>query len=361
MRKSSRFLTRVYLVALGAFAVAYIYCEQQLQIPYPPSPAPTIVEIPRGAGGREVVRLLHDRNIIQNEYIALGYLIVSGTRTRLRAGEYMFDKSMTIPEVVNKLVNDSVYLHRFTVPEGLTISGVAERWEEQGFGRAEDFTKAAADSVSLIRDLDQESASLEGYLFPETYSFPSRTTARQAITTMVSHFRAVVTRLQQTNPPERWPLNLRQTVILASLIETEAAHDNERPIIGGVYLNRLTRHILLQCDPTVIYGLEQMNQYRGSLTLQDLRSESPYNTYLHPGLPPGPITNPGRSSLEAAVNPTPSDLLFFVRTSEGRHTFSDSLEAHNRAVSKYRLEKAQARRRVDREFEISNRRSSARK
>jgi len=333
MRKSSRFLTRVYLVALGAFAVAYIYCEQQLQIPYPPSPAPTIVEIPRGAGGREVVRLLHDRNIIQNEYIALGYLIVSGTRTRLRAGEYMFDKSMTIPELVNKLVNDSVYLHRFTVPEGLTITGVAERWEEQGFGRAEDFTKAAADSVPLIRDLGQESASLEGYLFPETYSFPSRTTARQAITTMVSHFRAVVTRLQQTNPPERWPLNLRQTVILASLIETEAAHDNERPIIGGVYLNRLTRHILLQCDPTVIYALVHADQYRGALRLADLQFKSPYNTYVTPGLPPSAIANPGYPSLLAAIQPADTTYLFFVRTTDQRHTFSETLAAHNRAVA----------------------------
>src|SRR5207247_6588478 len=119
----------------------------------------------------------------------------------------------------------------------------------------------------------------------------------------------------------------------------EAAHDDERPIIGGVYLNRLTRHMLLQCDPTVIYGLEQMNRYRGSLTLKDLRVDSPYNTYVHPGLPPGAIANPGRASLEAAVDPTPSKFLYFVRTAEGRHTFSDSLAAHNRAVAQYRLER----------------------
>jgi UPF0755 protein len=313
-----------------------LYVEKQLRTPNSPSQPETIVEIPRGVGVREVVQLLHDRNLIDNEYVALGYLLLHRNRGKIRAGEYMFDKPMTMPEVINKMISGTVYLHKFTVPEGLTIVATAQKWEEQGFGKADDFIHAANDSVSLIRDLDGESSSLEGYLFPETYSFPARTTARQAITTMINRFRTVAGKLQQQYPSEQWPLNLRQTVILASLIESEAKVNDERPVIGGVYLNRLTRHILLQCDPTVIYSLELADQYNGTLTLKDLRFESPYNTYVHSGLPPGAITNPGYASLEAAVNPKPSNLLYFVRTTEGRHTFSDNLEAHNRAVAQYR-------------------------
>jgi UPF0755 protein len=239
----------------------------------------------------------------------------------------MFDKPMTVPEVVQKLVSGSVYLHKFVVPEGLTTQDIAQRWEEQGFGKADDFLKAATakESLALIQDLDTQSPSVEGYLFPETYSFPKRTTERQAITVMVARFRAVLTKLQQEIPTEHWPLDLRQTVILASLIESEAKVDDERPVIGGVYLNRLKRHTLLQCDPTVIYALEQANQYRGALTLKDLKFESPYNTYVHAGLPPGPIMNPGYASLRAAAEPSSTAAIYFVRTVDGRHTFSESL------------------------------------
>jgi len=136
-------------------------------------------------------------------------------------------------------------------------------------------------------------------------------------------------------------LNLHDTVILASLVETEAAQSDERPLIASVYLNRLNRHILLQCDPTVIYALEQADRYRGALTLADLQFKSPYNTYVNAGLPPGPIANPGYSSLQAAIQPAMTKYIFFVRTTEARHTFSETLAAHNRAVAAYRrLKKA---------------------
>jgi UPF0755 protein len=340
MRFLKRVVAALFVLLLGAAAGLYIYFRKELRIPQAPPEGAAIVEIPRGAHVRDVVHLLHDRNIVRNEYIALGYLLVTGGRHKLRAGEYMFDHPMTVPEVVNKLLSGAIYLHKFTVPEGLTLDGVAQKWEEQGFGKADDFVHAAAESISLIRDLDDQSQSIEGYLFPETYSFPIRTTPRQAINAMVNRFRTVIGKLQEKYPQEQWPLNLRQTVILASLVESEAAHDEERGLIGGVYLNRLMRHILLQCDPTVVYGLAQSNQYHGTLTLKDLKFESPYNTYVHPGLPPGPIMNPGYPSLEAAVNPTMSNLLYFVRTTEGRHTFSETLDAHNRAVAQYRAQKA---------------------
>jgi UPF0755 protein len=244
---------------------------------------------------------------------------------------------MTPTEAVMKIVNGNVYLHKFTVPEGLTIDETAAKWQEDGFGSSETFKMTAAGSVNLIRDLDQKADSLEGYLFPETYSFPKHTTPRQAIEAMVSRFRSVIQRVGRDVPREQWPLDLRSTVILASIIESEAAKEDERPLVASVYLNRLGRRILLQCDPTVIYALEKADKYTGKLTLADLKFVSPYNTYVTPGLPPGPIMNPGYPSLSAAVQPAPTKYLYFVRTVEGRHTFSDNLAAHNKAVAAYRL------------------------
>jgi UPF0755 protein len=153
---------------------------------------------------------------------------------------------------------------------------------------------------------------------------------------MTARFQQNVTRLQQTLSPEKWPLTLRDTVILASLVETEAAHADERPLVASVYINRLNRRMLLQCDPTVIYALELEKRYQGRLTYADLKFKSPYNTYVTPGLPPGPIANPGFASLLASIQPETTNYLFFVRTVESRHTFSENLKAHNRAVAAYR-------------------------
>jgi UPF0755 protein len=243
---------------------------------------------------------------------------------------------MTIPEVIDKIAGGLVYLHKFTVPEGLTTAVIAQKWQEQGFGTDEEFMKAAQEAVAVVRRFDDKATSVEGYLFPETYSFPSRTPAQQAVETMVTRFQQIVERLRQMVPPGNWPLNLHDTVILASLVESEAVQADERPLIASVYLNRLNQHILLQCDPTVIYALELADRYRGRLTLPDLQFPSPYNTYLNPGLPPGPITNPGYASLLASVQPASTKYLFFVRTVESRHTFSETLVAHNRAVAAYR-------------------------
>src|SRR5262249_29454642 len=151
-------------------------------------------------------------------------------------------------------------------------------------------------------------------------SLRKRTTSRQAIEAMVARFQQVAIKLQQAVPSDKWPLSLHDMVILASLVETEAKQPDERPLVASVYLNRLNRHILLQCDPTVIYALERADRYRGLLTLADLQFDSPYNTYMKAGLPPGPIANPGYASLLAAIQPANTNYLFFVRTVESRHT-----------------------------------------
>lgn len=326
----------VLLIPAVIAAAVYLYLRQQFGVVHAPPSTATIVEIPPGLGARGVFGLLQEKGVIDDPNVAMAYVFLNGYRSRLRAGEYLFDKPMTVPEIVRKLVSGAIYLHRFTVPEGLTVAETAMRWQEQGFGSAEEFAAAARDAVPSIRDLDDRAESLEGYLFPETYSFPSRTSARRAVDVMLDRFRRVLQDLMRDMPSESWPLNIRDTVILASLVESEASQGDERPLVASVYLNRLRRNILLQCDPTVIYALERENKYRGRLTLNDLAFDSKYNTYRYPGLPPGAIASPGYLALQAAVQPAATEYLFFVRTEGGRHTFTESLADHNRAVAAYR-------------------------
>jgi UPF0755 protein len=330
-----KLLVVLLILAILAIGGLGFYLQRELRVPQTP-PTGLMIDIPSGTGARGIVGLLQEKNVIANPYAALAYIFYTGNRHRLQAGEYLFDRPMTIPEVVDKLVSGAVYLHKFTVPEGLTVQQTAQKWEEQGFGKAEEFVAATEAAVENVRSIDEKAKSVEGYLFPETYSFPSRTTARQVVDSMIARFRYTVGRLQQAVPAANWPRDLHDTVVLASLVETEAQHEDERPVIASVYSNRLDRRMLLQCDPTVIYALQQNGKYRGSLTLADLKFNSPYNTYVSAGLPPGPIANPGYPSLLAAIQPASTNYLFFVRTTEGRHTFSENLTAHNRAVAAYR-------------------------
>jgi UPF0755 protein len=336
MKRLLRLTLLLLPVIIGAAGTFYVYRELQTPHPEPGSQFLTLIEIPKGLRARDVVGLLQDRNVIRSRYVALGYILYTGNRNRLQAGEYLFNRPLTIPEVVHKIVSGQVYLHKFTVPEGLTVRETAQKWEEQGFGSAVDFLKAAETAVEQVRRFDTKAASVEGYLFPETYSFPARTTAAQAVQAMITGFERAMEQLNASVSATRWPFNIRETVVLASLVETEVAHDEERGLVASVFLNRLKRGLLLQCDPTVIYALEQVNRYRGFLTRADLQFKSPYNTYLNPGLPPGPIANPGYKSLLAAVLPSTTKYLYFVRTAGGRHTFSETLAAHNRAVNAYR-------------------------
>lgn len=331
------FKTLLFLVLLLIVATAglVVYARREWRIVGSPAEG-ELVEIPYGLGARGIVGLLQDKKVIQNRYAAFVYIFYSRNRNKLQAGEYLFDRAMTIPEVIDKLASGAVYLHKFTVPEGLTNAAIAQKWEQDGFGTRQEFLKAETDALPIVRRFDEKARSVEGYLFPETYSFPRHTPERQAVEAMIANFQQAVGKLKKLAPPEKWPLNMHDTVILASLVESEAAQADERPLVSSVYLNRLNRRILLQCDPTVIYALEQADRYQGRLTLADLRFDSPYNTYVKPGLPPGPIANPGYPSLVAAIQPATTKYLFFVRTVESRHTFSETLAAHNRAVAAYR-------------------------
>ena len=330
-----KLLVVILVVIVVAAAGLGLYVRRELRVLGTPAEG-LIIEIPHGLGAREIVGLLKEKKVIHSPAVALGYILYTGARHKLQAGEYFFEHPQTIPEVVDKLASGLVYLHHFTIAEGLTVETAAQKWEQEGYGSQEEFKKAAAGAVGLVRRFDDKATSVEGYLFPETYSFPAHTTSRQVIESMIARFQQIAAKLQQEVPEDKWPLSLHDTVILASLVETEAALPDERPTIASVYMNRLSHHILLQCDPTVIYALEQSDRYQGRLTLADLRFNSPYNTYVVRGLPPTAIANPGYPSLRAAIQPADTKFLYFVRTIDARHTFSETLAAHNRAVAAYR-------------------------
>jgi len=260
---------------------------------------------------------------------------VSSEARPLKAGEYRFTDAMSPADVIEKLARGDVYLRPITFPEGLTISEMGAIFEQHGFGTAKEFVDAAKRAAPAIRDLDPGATSLEGYIFPETYSLPRYTTAPMLVEQMVERFKHVTAELRADALAHN--TSVREIVTLASLVEKETAKPEERAIVAAVYRNRLRLGMPLQCDPTVIYALRQAGLYNGNLTRTNLQFDSRYNTYRYPGLPPGPIAAPGRASLEAAARPADVPYLYFVSKNDGSHVFATTLAEHNRNVQQYQV------------------------
>ena len=290
--------------------------------------AERIVEIPMGTGSRQIAALLADKGVISSHL----FLAVRALRpgVKLQAGEYAFAKPASVWEIFDRLARGDVRLYELRVPEGDNLFDIAETVAALGISSKEAFRAAASDPTP-IRDLDPAATNLEGYLFPSTYRISRKTTAAQICRLMTDHFRVVWKKLSPTGKP-------REIVTLASLVEKETAQPSERPMVAAVYKNRLDRGIKLDCDPTTIYAALLDNRYRGKIYRSDLDNKHPYNTYQHPGLPPGPIANPGEASLRAAIAPANTASLFFVAKPDhsGGHNFSETIREHSRAVAKYR-------------------------
>jgi UPF0755 protein len=298
--------------------------------------AEQFVDIPPGAGSRAIGDRLISAGVIRDLPTYRTALWMSGNGRRLKAGEYRFDRAMTPFEVLDKVARGDVYVITITFPEGLSIAEMAKIFEAHGIGPASAFMQAAKDASS-IHELDPAAKDLEGYLFPETYALPRKSDAAKLVGLMVGRFEHVFTpELRQAAAAHN--LSVRQAVTLASIVEKESARADERPVVAAVYENRLRIGMALQCDPTVIYALQRAGHYTGNLRRDDLAFDSPYNTYRYPGLPPGPIANPGRGSLEAAVNPADADFLYFVSRNDGSHAFARTLDEHNRNVQKYQVQ-----------------------
>jgi UPF0755 protein len=319
------------LAAVLAFGVWLLLGVEQPYKGY--AGAEQFVEIPPGSGPATIGRRLADAGVVRDQLSFRFAVARSGQARRLQAGEYRFDRPMTAREVVDKIARGEVFMRPITFREGLTIRQMARMYEQEGFGASDEFVRAAQ-NVSLIQDVDPQARDLEGYLFPETYSMPRQGTAAQLVERMVTSFRDALTPELLDRAAARG-LGARQLVTLASLVEKETGKPEERELVAAVYANRLKIGMGLQCDPTVIYALERAGLYNGNLTRENLRFDSPYNTYRYAGLPPGPIAAPGRASLEAAANPADVPYLYFVSRNDGSHVFSTSLEEHNRNVYEY--------------------------
>lgn len=333
MKRLARWIFGVGILVLAA-AVAWLALA--FTRPYKGySEAERFVDVPQGAGPSSIGRRLQEAGIIRDTLSFRLALLRSGAGRRLQAGEYHFDRPMTVGQVVAKLARGEVYLVPVTFREGLTIRQMSEIYAARGLGSAADFLAAARDA-RLAAAFDPGAADLEGYLFPDTYAMSRRATAAQLVERMVAGFQKVLTPELRARAAARG-LDVRGLVTLASIIEKETGKADERPLVAAVYTNRLRIGMGLQCDPTVIYALEKAGRYTGNLTREDLHVDSPYNTYRYAGLPPGPIASPGRASLEAAVNPAEVPYLYFVSRNDGTHAFASTLDEHNHNVYEYQV------------------------
>ncbi len=295
-----------------------------------------VVEIDPGTRSRAIGQTLVSAGVVRDEWTFRLAVLLTGTERQLKAGEYRFAGPLSAKDVARKLARGDIYLRPITFPEGLTLAEMAHVYETRGLGTAQAFLDAAKDT-SAVRTLDPAAKDLEGYLFPETYNVPRRMNAAALVGRMVSRFFKIYDGGMQEDAAAHG-LKMRDVVTLASMVEKESSQDAERPQVAAVYANRLRIGMGLQCDPTIIYALEKAGRYNGNLTKKDLQFDSPYNTYKHAGLPPGPIAAPGRSSLEAVVRPATVDYLYFVSRNDGTHVFATTLAEHNRNVKEWQVD-----------------------
>jgi UPF0755 protein len=289
-----------------------------------------VVEIPRGAALGGVADILESAGVVRSAPAFALFARYRGQAESLRAGEYAFAPNLRAREVLDRLAAGAVMTHRVVVPEGLRMEEVAARIEAAGLGSAAEFLSVARDPTTAAA-LGIPGASLEGYLFPETYELAKGIPAREIAQLMVDHFFAVWREIEPQAAARG--LSMREVVVLASLIEKETGAPQERPLIAAVFLNRLARGMRLETDPAVIYGIRDFDGNLRRVHLAD--ATNLYNTYQHAGLPPGPIASPGAAALHAVVEPAEADYLFFVARKDGTHQFSRSYREHVRAVNRF--------------------------
>jgi UPF0755 protein len=287
-------------------------------------PGQQFVMLRPGYGGKHIAKNLKSSGVIRSEFAFRLWQYLHRGRS-LKAGEYLFERPADSREVFRRIENGDVYIRTVSIPEGFTMFDIALAVQEAGLGSGENFLKAAQSHTELVSDLAPGAKTLEGYLFPDTYQFTRTQSMTDLVASMVKRFRQVATELGLSN-------DVQKTVTMASIVEKETAVAQERPEVASVYYNRLARNIALDADPTIIYGEMLLGIFKGPLRHEDMQLDSLYNTYRHPGLPPGPIANPGREALAAAMHPAQTDYLYFVADGAGGHRFSRSLEEHNRNI-----------------------------
>jgi UPF0755 protein len=326
----AKFLFRVIVIlALAAGAVlAY-----GLLLPAGPTQQ-KLVQLKPGSSARHIATELANAGVIRSQFAFLAWHYLHG-RKPLKAGEYAFDHRANAREIYDRIARGDIYFHTLVVPEGFNIFDIASAIEAAELGKREDFLKVANTDMALVRDLDPQAPSLEGYLFPDTYHF----TRTQSLHDMTA---AMVRRFRQAAKEMGLNQNFHDVVTMASIVEKETGAPEERPEVASVFYNRLQKHMVLATDPSVIYAALLNGRYNGVIHQSDLHFDSPYNTYRTAGLPPGPISNPGRASLQAAMHPAQTEYLFFVSDNQGHHRFARTDAEHVANVQAYRRAVAQA-------------------
>jgi len=323
------------ILVLGLVALA-AWLAWGLWLPVAPE-AQKFVLLRPGYSTRRIARELKSAGVIRSaDAFVLWHAL--HRHPSLKAGEYMFEREANAIDVHVRLARGDVYVHTVVIPEGFNMFDIAKAIEEAGLGPAQDFLKVATTDTGLIADLAPHATSLEGYLFPNTYNFTRTQSMRDMAAEMVKEFRLRASELGlvETGPNQARKADIPAIVTMASIIEKETAVPDERREVAGVYANRLAGHFPLQADPCVIYAELLQGSYSGALHHADMQFDSAYNCYHHAGLPPGPIANPGKSSLQAAMHPAQSSYYYFVSDGNGHHRFAATLEEHNRNVAALR-------------------------
>jgi UPF0755 protein len=338
---AGRRLVRLGLLLAALCLALAVYLFQLLEHPRAPaSPSEVTILFPFGTSTSEIFRRLASEGVVRSAWVAEAYYRLARSATPLQAGEYRFARPTPLSQVIDRMNRGDVVRHAIVVPEGLTAEETFELFWTRGISRPQAFRNALT-NPELISSIARGAPDLEGFLFPDTYEVTRSTSARQIVETMLANFRRQFTpelreRARQSG------LTLRDAVTLASIVQKETSLPREAPLIAGVYWNRLRRGMRLQADPTVAYALKRDGKWTGTLYRSDYGYESPYNTYLHDGLPPGPISNPGLAALKAAVSPAKTDFLYFVADRSGGHTFSRTFEEHRDAIAASRRPKEAA-------------------
>lgn len=340
MTAPRRTLWAIAAVLVAVVAVAAYFRYRLENPPVPSGSGEVIVEIPPGTSTAGIFRRLARAGVVEDARLAEVYYRLHRRPIPLQAGEYRFRRAMPIDEVINRMGKGDVVRHAIVVPEGLTAQETFELFWKQGIGGPDAF-QAALVQTELVPGLTHGVSDLEGFLFPDTYEVTRTTPASQIVDRMVANFREHFTPELQRRAAAL-SLTPRQAVTLASIVERESGVKSEGPLIAGVYLNRLRRGMRLQADPTVIYALKRDGRWKGVLHRSDYDYESPYNTYMHEGLPPGPIANPGMDALRAAVSPARTDYLYFVANpATAGHQFSSTFDEHLAAIAMARRAREQ--------------------
>jgi len=290
---------------------------------------------------KHIAQELKNAGAIRSTYAFLLYHYVVRPKS-LKAGEYQFDKPYTALQTHDRLVRGDIFHHTVVIPEGFNMFDIAAAVEEAKLGSGDEFLKLAQTATSLVSDIDPQATSLEGYLFPDTYQFTRTQTMTDIVSAMVKRFKQEAKAIGLLATPD--PTQVHRLVTMASIVEKETGAPEERATVASVYYNRLAQKMGFQADPSVIYASMLAGHWTGTIHQSDLQLDSPYNTYKHAGLPPGPICNPGRASLQAAMHPADTNYIYFVSDNNGHHRFARSLDEHSRNVAAYRRAVAQSNR-----------------